>query len=96
MQYLLVDEGTCTESTVHEVKTQKIHVQPFQVITVRERTRCYHNGNTALMQGERGVAIMVTCSFAHSYQSTWNGCKQAPAVLFTQQAFCTIMNTTKI
>ena len=57
MQYLLVDEGTCTESTVHEVKTQKIHVQPFQVITVRERTRCYHNGNTALTQGECGVAV---------------------------------------
>ena len=90
-----------------------------------ERTRCYHNGNAALIRGEhgvavgkihvavrarprseiggenfkltnrnvvalkrqhgffpqqhrvllRGVAIMVTIrSFAHSYQSTWNGC----------------------
>ena len=104
---------------------------PGWLITVRERMRCYHNGNTALIRGERGVAvekihvaiwaqprsywliwnwwenfnltnrnavalerqhgffhsntafssyqcgvaIMVTTrSFAHSYQSTWNGC----------------------
>ena len=35
----------------------------------------FSHSNTAFSSYQRGVAIMVTTrSFAHSYQSTWNGC----------------------
>ena len=40
-----------------------------------ERQHGFSHSNTAFSSYQCGVAIMVTTrSFAHSYQSTWNGC----------------------
>ena len=52
----------------------------------------FSHSNTAFSSYQRGVAIMVTTrSFAHSYQSTWNGCKQHPEHLSLKNYNATYM-----
>ena len=66
----------CSGTFSQENQTQLFTAIPGWLITVRERTRCYHNSNIALIRGERGVAVgkihVAVWPQPRSYWLIWN------------------------